>query len=336
MISLDVIFRSDQPARLSNWDAAAEFAKGQNHPATCAAGELYFASTHGDAIDSSFAVSRNDEPLLLVKCNVFEEKLGYFGRPITLLARDGISQESYEASVNLALTTLDRIARQGRAGSVRIRDEISSPELGYLARKCSVRGASAEVVQTARCDLAMDEDQIHRNIRKSFKSLVNWGRRNLILKYFSGQNPDIELFEAYRRFHAEVAGRLTRPEQSWRAMRDWISAGGGELALAYLSTGELVAGTMTTDGAESAVYASGVYDRARFDKPIAHFPVYDAILRSRKRGLRYFELGDLPAMGTVSDKEYNIGFFKRGFASSICMHLVWRYEISEASTPDLP
>jgi len=37
------------------------------------------------------------------------------------------------------------------------------------------------------------------------------------------------------------------------------------------------------------------------------------VLRSKERGLRYFDLGFLPARRTVSDKEYNIGYFKRGF-----------------------
>ena len=73
-------------------------------------------------------------------------------------------------------------------------------------------------------------------------------------------------------------------------------------------------------------YASGVYDRERFDQPLAHWPLYDAIRRSGARGMRRFDLGELPAKGTVSDKEFNIGYFKRGFASQIDMHLVWQWQ----------
>jgi lipid II:glycine glycyltransferase (peptidoglycan interpeptide bridge formation enzyme) len=108
-------------------------------------------------------------------------------------------------------------------------------------------------------------------------------------------------------------------------MFDNIVGGLGELALAYLDDHKLVAGTMTFDGSEVTYYASGVYERELFDRPLAHFPLYDAILRSRGRSMKFFDLGAMPSKGAASEKEYNIGFFKRGFATFVEMHLVWRW-----------
>jgi len=287
-------------------------------------GYAYYAATHSNNIDASFAILRaNSMPVALVWCNIHDGTLSYFGMPIKLFVRDDVLDVS--DLVEAVLQELCRIAQANNVASIVIREDIAGSWLSPLGKSCVNRDGRAEVIQHGICDLSLDEAAFRRNIRKSFQSLLNAGRRTMRLAYFNATNPDMALFDAYRAFHAHVSGRITRSDESWRAMSDLIVGGRGELALGYLNDEELVSGTMTFDGTEVAYYASGVYDRARFDKPLAHFPLYDAILRSGNRGLRHFDLGFLPARGTVSDKEYNIGYFKRGFATSVEMHLVWRW-----------
>ena len=72
-------------------------------------------------------------------------------------------------------------------------------------------------------------------------------------------------------------------------------------------------------------HASGVYDRTLFDKPLAHYPVWLGIERAQLRGMKTLELGVVYDKGTVSDKEYQIGYFKRGFATHIENYTVWRW-----------
>ena len=94
--------------------------------------------------------------------------------------------------------------------------------------------------------------------------------------------------------------------------------------LGYLADGEMVTGTMVVDGAAQAYYASGVYDRERFDQPLGHWPLWLAVSRSAKRGMRVFDLGDLPLPESGSDKEFAIGYFKRGFATNIRTGITWK------------
>ena len=148
----------------------------------------------------------------------------------------------------------------------------------------------------------------------------------MTLVHISSENRDAAAFETYRQFHRRIAGRSTRPDASWAAMRDWIFEGGGELTLGSLVSGELVAGTMVIDGTSVAYYSSGVYDRERFDKPMAHYPLYEAILRAGIRGMTTFDLGEIPQAGTASTKEQAIGYFKRGFAGAIGTSIVWRWQ----------
>jgi hypothetical protein len=323
MMPLSVVAQSDCPDIFANWAALPAFVATERHPFFNRSGRAYYAATYNRDHDTSFAVVRDDEPLMLVWSNIHEGTLGYFGMPIRFFLRADLDEA--DSVIAVALGAVDKIAAAHGATDVALREDITGSELSSLGRSCVRRGATLEVVQNGVCDLSLDDKTFHRNIRKSFQSLVNTGRRNMRMVYFNVRNPDSGLFEAYREFHAYVAGQVTRSAESWRAMFDWIAGGGGELALAY-HDGELVAGTLTFDGAEIAYYASGAYDRSKFDKPLAHFPLYDAVLRSKERGMRYFDLGLLPTRGTVTDKEYNIGYFKRGFASSIEMHFCWRWQ----------
>jgi hypothetical protein len=260
-------------------------------------GYRYYSATH-ETTDVSFDG---------IRCNV-GDTLSYFGMPIVAQDAD-------------AIDALVRLAKDHNRPLV-IADHIG-PRLSTIGVKCLNHGGKPEVSQHAICDLSLDEPTLHRNVRKSFQALINTGRRTMRLEYFNAANPKADLFDSYRRFHAKIAGRVTRPDASWMAMSDMITEGHGELTLGFLDD-ELVSGMMTFDGTEIAYYASGVYDRSKFDKPLGHFPLYDAILRCRQRGLRVFDLGHLPAKGTVSDKEYQIGYFKRGFATDIEMRLAWR------------
>jgi hypothetical protein len=323
MMPLSIVAQSDCLDVFANWAALPAFVASARHPFFNRSGRAYYAATYNCDDDTSFAVVRDGEPLMLVWCNIHEGALGYHGMPMSFFPRADLGEA--DNVIAAALGAVDRIAAARGATDVTLREDITGSELSSLGRGCVSRGATLEVVQHGICDLSLDERTIHRKLRKSFQSLINTGRLNMRMAYFNVRNPDSSLFEAYRELHAYVAGQVTRPAESWRVMFDWIAGGRGELALAYLDTGELVAGTMTFDGAEVAYYASGAYDRSNFDKPLAHFPLYDAVLRSKERGMRYFDLGLLPARGTVSDKEYNIGYFKRGFASSIETHFCWRW-----------
>jgi hypothetical protein len=326
--ALSIVLRSDRPDAFAEWAASSAFEARERHPIYGRLGCAYYSATFAEDIDASFAVLDNfGAPLALVWCNIHEGALSYFGKPIRLFIQNDLLNTADVTEA--ALQELSRVAETRRVSGVAVREDVVGAVLTPLGKGCVNRGGRAEVVQHGICDLSFDEAALRRTLRKSFQSLLNAGKRTMRLVYFNAANPDMALLEAYRAFHAKVAGRATRSDESWRAMADVITGGRGELALGYLDGEELVSGTMTFDGTETAYYASGVYDRSRFDKPLSHFPLFDAVMRSGHRGLRYFDLGSLPARGTVSDKEYNIGYFKRGFATSVEMHLVWRW------TPDV-
>jgi hypothetical protein len=74
----------------------------------------------------------------------------------------------------------------------------------------------------------------------------------------------------------------------------------------------------------TAYYVSGVYDRTRFRHPLSHFLVYSMIIRARRRGMRFFDVGVVYAANDeASDKERAIGRFKHGFTSRTVSSTIW-------------
>ena len=296
------------------------FAEIEAYPHTGAFGRAYHSAIHGN-LDRSFAVCAKGDIALVCLCAPVKGKLGFYGMPVRLIARRCLDSNSHGIAVRLAYSHLHDIARTQGASEVVIREN-STAMLSPIGKEALARGGAATVALMARVDLSLGLPAWRKALRRSFRSLLNWGRNNLSVQFINNANADRSLFNQYRQFHAEVAGRVTRSGASWDVMYDWITRGKGELILGFLDA-KLVTGTLLIDGTRTCIYASGVNDRSLFDKPLAHYPLWLAFERAQARGMTTFELGEIPFHGAVSEKEYKIGYFKRGFATNIDIHLDW-------------
>ena len=310
----------EAPNQFDRWRSLPAFADIDNHPLSGAFARRYYPLVFGDSRqDESFAVVQGDEPKLIVLCTIGKDIADYYGQPIGFFGKT-ISDAGRSPEVSAAFSHLATLVGTNARVSIR---HLTKDSVSIVGAACLDYGCVATHRFTGLCDLCLGEDGLRSALRKSYRSLVNWGRRNLRSAYVNADNPDRHAFNLYQDFHRQIAGRDTRPQSTWDAMFEWIAGGEGELILGWLESGELVAGTMAVDGATTTYYASGVYDRERFDKPMAHWPMHDAILRSAARKMKWFDIGDIPPEGSVSPKEYTIGLFKRGFASEIQDWVNW-------------
>ena len=106
------------------------------------------------------------------------------------------------------------------------------------------------------------------------------------------------------------------------------ASGQAELMLGWLEDGSLVSGSIVVGTGETAYYASGVYARDQFDKPLGHWPLWRAMLRAQELGYRWFDAGENPDRWHGTDKEISIAFFKRGFSSRRILRMRWILPIS--------
>lgn len=295
-----------------------DFPGWDDHPLSGAfARRLYRQARETGHEDRAFAVFAEGRPVLLAPATIEAGTVSMFGLALPLVTAAGLGpamrRKAFAAALDhLALLGRKALLKGGEAG------ELGPADLAAIDRQ-----ARPQASVWAVADLDGGEDALRRDVRDSFRSLINWGRRSLVQTHINAALPDRSAFDSFPAFHAHVAGRVVRPPAYWQVMWEEIAAGRAELTLAHLD-GQLVAATFCVDAGESCYYASGVYDRERFDKPISHWPVFSAMLRAKERGLRHFDLGEIPAKGGgVSDKEAAIGYFKKGFSSRYRVRLAW-------------
>ena len=107
-------------------------------------------------------------------------------------------------------------------------------------------------------DLTQDKEIIHSNLRKSYKSLINQGEREIDFITINKENPDREQFEAYRSFHKKVSGRTTRTVNSWEAQFQMIEIGCAELIMGKMEPYGLVSSTFCNDLGDTTFYGAEV------------------------------------------------------------------------------
>jgi len=312
--------------------AAETFQDRNAHPVYGDFARVYFPIVFGVSLDErSFVVADAGAPALLVQCSVHQGVLSHYGFPVRFQFRPGLTAAEARKCAGFALAHIDESAPAAGIREARISGGPADGLLSPVDRVCLDRFGRPEVRMRAEADLSRPEAALRRDVRESYRSLINWGRRNLRLVYINAENRDRDLMDAYAEFHARTAGRVIHREATWAALFRRIGEGAGELTMGYLDSGKLVSSSMVVDGDHTALYFSAVYDRRRFDKPMGHWPLFNAMLRAKARGRRYFDLGEFFARGTVGAKEFNIGFFKRGFTSRHVAEIVWRVPLARES-----
>jgi hypothetical protein len=303
------------------------------HPAYGDFARHYYPIVFDNAlIDMSFIVMDKELPVLLVQCSAKDGVVSHFGFPVRFFVDPALPAAAFRKGLSFAFRHLeDAAAATKGAEKAQISGGMQDGTLSVPDRVCLDRGGVPRLRMRAEADLSLDEDELRRNLRDSYKSLINWGQRNIRMTYFNKDNPDPEMSEAYRAFHVKIAGKETHTDADWQCLFDHLKRGGGELSLGYFEEDEaLVSGTLVVDGEQTTSYFSAAYERERFDKPMGHWPLFDAMMRAKNRSLGYFDFGEFFAKGSVEDKEYHIGFFKKGFTSRHLCETVWEVPLKKA------
>lgn len=318
-----VPFRKDD-GLLGRLLADPAFAAIEAQPQTGRYGRDYYPAYWGERYrDFSFAVIWQDRPVLAVLCGMTDDALGLYGIPMEIFSPAGLDRHVLTLAIKTAFARLDEIAAAEKARELLVREK-AGPILSPIGEVALGREAKASTTLIGMVDLTAGPAAWKHALRKSFHQFVNWGQKNLAIDYVNAAAPDPRKFDAYRDFHARVAGRVTRPKRSWDIQFDELRSGRGELILAQLD-GKLAAGSLFIDGTEVTIYMNGVYDRD-IDKPLAHYLIWHGIERAHGRGMKSFQLGDIHLPDVVDDKRHSIGYFKRGFATHFDARFVWTWQ----------
>lgn len=270
----------------------------------------------------SFILVREAELQALVLAHKVGKTLRYnhLGISITSLAED-------KKIISSAIEWIIEAAKKNNISEILVDDKGSGNELSLIGAEAFNYKGTPQTKLEAIIDLGQSEKEIHRQIRKSYKSLVNQGRKEMRFEYVAGDKAERHLFDDFQNFHRQVAGRATRSQETWDLQYDMIVTGQAELVLGYLEPHGLISSALFNDVGDMTVYSVAVYNRDLFDYPLAHANVYEGIMRAKERGQKLFYLGQIPAYGSVEEKEFNIGKFKKGFCDRLKSYIEWHIKV---------
>lgn len=165
-------------------------------------------------------------------------------------------------------------------------------------------------------DLSKTYVDIHENIRKSYRSLINFGYKNWQIKVY--REIDEPLFNRLKDMHIEVAGRKTRSDASWSLQYDAVNNKTSFIAVIE-DENKIIGWALFGLSRDECYYGVGVFDRTMFDKPISHF-LQDCVIKYLKANtdIKWYYLGHRFYKGDYSppsEKELNISYFKEGFCT---------------------
>ncbi|ATG91324.1 FemAB family protein [Methylomonas koyamae] len=217
------------------------------------------------------------------------------------------------------LEIIDMLARKFDIGQWQSVDAFSNlsgiSEWQHLAL---CRGASVNCSHELFIDLQPSVTEIKSGFRKSYRPLVSLGTKLWQISVLNSRDDNV--WSEFKNLHREVAGKVTRSDDSWRLQHEAIAS--GDAFLVYLRDAEqrMVGGGFFQVTRDEGVYAVAAYDRALFDKPLGHAVQYRAVEEMKNRGIRWYKIGARPYPGDQpppSAKELRIAEFKQGFASHI-------------------
>ncbi len=229
-----------------------------------------------------------------------------FGRPMVAFGDDKVLKEQIQRLYNIS-------------PHITYMDYLGGGTVSAVAKFLLQKGATAKPYFTQIIDLTKTEAELHADIRKSYKSLINWGlnEENAGLSYLTidSRKSAYRHWDRFKQLHIDIVGYQTRLDITWDIQCRQIETGRAFAILMYIEK-EIVAGGFFVGNKTHCYYAVG---KSLLDTD-SHALVWEAILFAKGLGCKYFEIGEQVFSGM--EKLVNISKFKRGFGGKIHTRLM--------------
>lgn len=286
--------------------------------------------------DSSFVIVDNKVPIMGLRASVDSmtngrRELTCYRQPAHYIEKDCFGRLPGRGAQGAFRAELERVISENNINSIDFLDFPASGNLSSMGQYLLSMGASDFPFYTQLIDLSFSEQDLFSQVRKSYKSLINWGKNNLTLRVIDFDTVTLDDIEALRALHVEAAGQETRSRKTWRQQFEMVAHDEAFLVLGE-SEGVLVSAALFPCSKSYCFYGVSAAKREMFSKPLSHAVVWRAIIHAKKRGCSLFEMGvqylGEQANNPPSDKEKTIGVFKHGFGGQtrIRMRIKWQQQ----------
>ena len=188
-------------------------------------------------------------------------------------------------------------------------DFLIDGKLSVISQFLLRHGHKARPYYTQIIDLTKSKEELHADLRKSYKSLIN-------NDYDSCCQPQGLYLPEYQQLHEKASGKQIRTQNTWSIQLDMLIQ---NKAYLVMQRGD-VAGALIYFNDFCCYYASG--------KSLAnvnmHAVIWYAIMEAWELGCKSFELGEQVFSG--DEKLINISKFKRGFGGITQTRLILEKE----------
>lgn len=284
--------------------------------------------------DSSFVIEDGNEVLLAVRFGVImkeggEYELSSYGLPVLYLENRSYGGRKLRKAYKLFKAEIELLIEQYSVKSIIYQDILDGGKFSYFGGYLMSKGGQAVSSFSQILDLSMSSDELRYNIRKSYRSLVSWGEKNLKLRALCSENISVDDMEQFRLLHHHASGRETRSRQTWDIQYEMIQQGEAFAIFGELD-GALVTAVLCPYSPKHCYYGVSASKRELFSKPLSHALIWNAILYAKDLGCERFELGQqlYPNLGNPppTQKELGISTFKHGFGGATYARtdIVWK------------
>ncbi|MDP8213173.1 MAG: hypothetical protein P9X22_07810 [Candidatus Zapsychrus exili] len=291
--------------------------------------------------DCSFVVEEGKKSILGVLASInihssgLRELCGQAVIPVFFVEDTSCEVGKLLGAHKLLKQELDDILDNHAINRVFYQDFLISGKLSFLGKHLLNRGATVVPFFTQVLNLSDSEFNLGAQVRKSYKSLINWGEKNMVLRILDKDSISADDMEDFRKLHFSVVGRETRPQSTWDLQYDMVVKNEAFAVFGELE-GELVTAALFPCSSKYCFYGVSASKRELFDKPLSHAVVWKAIVYAKRIGCRYFETGMQSYSGqdeqVKSPKDFNISMFKHGFGGQTYAKLNITWNNVEART----
>ena len=279
------------------------------------------ADNEWQSIDLSYILSLDDEPFfafigsLNIKGQI--RKISLHEQPSIFIEANRLSRsckKKIQSTVNSQLLQYEC--------DINIIDYLHNEKLSYASEHLIRERACLMDLQFRRTiDLRQDESTIKAGVRKSFCSLINWGKREMDIEIHTKENISLPIINEFETLHVQESGRKTRSRLTWLRQYEAVLKGEAFCITAKYNKALVSAGYFTIDSGH-CYYGVSASKRALFEKPLFHAIMWEALLYAKNSGAIIFEIGlDYPlhfkTSGLVTEKEVDIAKFKSGFGGRL-------------------
>lgn len=274
----------------------------------------------------SFMVSDGGKPLAVVLC--FAERrnsvgvLGFNREQIfwpAIVA--GVGDDRRQCVMDFVFSRFVALARQYGLSRIETISPVLAPAFYNSAlppTNVPARyGYSTALQDTMVIDLRLPPERLWDKVRKGHKACIRAGSRMFEVRALGNDTTD-EDFRAYQDMHALAAGRVTRSQDTFDMMRNWLRTGRA-LLMGAAHDGVYAGFAYFIVSKRGGYYASACrYPNLPANASVGHVLTWNAILTLQRQGMEILEMGPQIYAATpgADAKAVGISHFKRGFGGT--------------------